>query len=59
MKEKFKFQWSQGRNEINGDNMSSIRREASRHFRNKVVRLVKMCLNETCSEVRSKGSREM
>jgi hypothetical protein len=30
-----KLQWLQDPSEINGDNLNNIRREASRHFRNK------------------------
>jgi hypothetical protein len=30
-----KLQWLQDTSEINGDNMNNVRREASRHFRNK------------------------
>jgi hypothetical protein len=30
-----KFQWLQDSSKINGDNLNSIRRDASRHFRNK------------------------
>jgi hypothetical protein len=29
------LQWLQDPNEINGDNLNNVRREASRHFRNK------------------------
>jgi hypothetical protein len=30
------LQWLQDPSEINGDNMNNLRREASRHFRNKI-----------------------
>jgi hypothetical protein len=30
-----KLQWFQDPSEINGDNLNNVRREASRHFRNK------------------------
>jgi hypothetical protein len=30
-----KLQWLQDPNEINGDNLNNVRREASRYFRNK------------------------
>jgi hypothetical protein len=30
-----KFQWLRNPSEIDGDNMSNVRRDASRHFRNK------------------------
>jgi hypothetical protein len=34
-KETAKLQWLQDPSEINGDNLNNVRREASRHFRNK------------------------
>jgi hypothetical protein len=35
------FQWLQNPNEINGDNLNNIRREASRHFWNKKRKYLK------------------
>jgi hypothetical protein len=29
------LQWLQGPNQINGDNLNNVRRDARRHFRNK------------------------
>jgi hypothetical protein len=34
-KKQSKLQWLQDPSEINGDNLNNVRREASRHFRNK------------------------
>jgi hypothetical protein len=34
-KKQAKLQWLQDPNETNGDNLNNIRRETSRHFRNK------------------------
>jgi hypothetical protein len=33
-KKQAKFQWLQDPNEMNGDDLNNVRREASRHFRN-------------------------
>jgi hypothetical protein len=40
-----KVQWLQDPNEVNEDNMSNARREASRHFRNKKWEYLKYRLN--------------
>jgi len=54
-----KMQWTQDPSQSNVDNLNNVRRDASRHFRNKkfgipkkLVRLIKMCLTETHSRVR-------
>jgi hypothetical protein len=39
-------QWLQNPSKINGDNMNNIRREASRHFRNKYREYQKGKINE-------------
>jgi hypothetical protein len=41
-----KLQWLQDPNEIHGDNLNSIRCEASRHFRNKKGDYLKHISNE-------------
>jgi hypothetical protein len=41
-----KLQWSQDPSEINGDNLNNIRRETSRHFRNKKRKYLKDICNE-------------
>jgi hypothetical protein len=56
-----KLQWLQDPSEINGDNLNNVRREASRHFRNKkredlktklmrLQRIVRTRTSETCIE---------
>jgi hypothetical protein len=56
-----KSQWLQDPSEINGDNLNNVRREASRHFRNKkreylktklmsLQRIVRTRTSETCIE---------
>jgi hypothetical protein len=41
-----KLQWFQDPSEINGDNLNNVRREASRHFRNKKKEYLKDKINE-------------
>jgi hypothetical protein len=41
-----KLQWLQDPHEINGDNLNNVRREASRHFRNKKREYLKDKINE-------------
>jgi hypothetical protein len=41
-----KLQWLQGPSEANEDNLSDVRREASRHFRNKKRESLKDKINE-------------
>jgi hypothetical protein len=41
-----KLQWLQNLTQINGDNLNNIRREASRHFRNKKREYLKVKINE-------------
>jgi hypothetical protein len=45
-REKAKLQWLQDASEINGDNLDNVRREASRHFRNKKSEYLKDKINE-------------
>jgi Txe/YoeB family toxin of Txe-Axe toxin-antitoxin module len=40
------LQWLQDPSEINGDNLNNIRRENSRHFRNKMREYMKDKINE-------------
>jgi hypothetical protein len=49
------LQWLQDPSEINGDNLNNVRREASRHFRNKKEYL-KNKINETARKVRTRTS---
>jgi hypothetical protein len=41
-----KLQWLQDPSEINGDNLNNVRRETSRHFRNKKREYLKGKINE-------------
>jgi hypothetical protein len=43
---KAKLQWLQDPSEINVDNLNNVRREASRHFRNKKREYLKVKINE-------------
>jgi hypothetical protein len=47
-----KLQWLQDPSEVNGNNLSDIRREASRHFRIEIREYVKNSINEheSCSK---------
>jgi hypothetical protein len=49
-----KFQWLQDQSEINGDNLSNIRREASRHFINKKREYLKAKLMSLQRTVRTR-----
>jgi predicted RNA-binding protein Jag len=42
-----KLQWLQDPSEVNEDNLSNVRQEASRHFRNKKREYLKDKINET------------
>jgi hypothetical protein len=54
-----KLQWLQDPREINWDNLNSIRREASRHFRNKKREYLKDKINERTTTVRTKNIRDL
>jgi hypothetical protein len=45
-----KLQWLQDQSEINGDNLSNIRRETSRHFRNKKREYMNDKIDELANE---------
>jgi hypothetical protein len=49
--------WLQGPSEINGDNLKHIRREASRHFRNKKREYLKDKINELATNGKNKNIR--
>jgi hypothetical protein len=51
-----KLQWLQDPSEINGDNLSNVRREASRYFRNKKRECLQDKINEL--ETNSKNKTE-
>jgi hypothetical protein len=48
------LQWLQDPCEINGDNLNNIRREASRHFRNKRRQYLKDEINELAMNSKNK-----
>jgi hypothetical protein len=49
-----KLQWLQDSIEVNEDNLSNVRREASRHFRNKK----RECLKDKINEIELKGKNK-
>jgi hypothetical protein len=50
-----KFQWLQDPNEIYGDNLNNVRREASIHFRNKKREYLKDKINELATNSKNKN----
>jgi hypothetical protein len=52
-----KLQWLQDPNEINGDDPNNVRREASRHFRNKKMQYLKDRINELATNSKNKNIR--
>jgi hypothetical protein len=52
------LQWLQDLSEINGDNQNNIRREASRHFRNKDMEYLKDKINELATNSKNKNTRD-
>jgi hypothetical protein len=57
-KKQAKMQWLQDPSEINGDSLNSIRREASRHFRNKKRESVKDKIDELATNSSNKNIRD-
>jgi hypothetical protein len=51
-----KLQWLQDPSEINGDNLKNVKRETSRHFRNKKSEYLKGKINELKRTVRIRTS---
>jgi hypothetical protein len=54
-----KFQWLQDPNEINGDNLNNVRREASRYFRNKKREYLKDKINKLATNSKNKNIRDL
>jgi hypothetical protein len=54
-----KLQWLQDPREANEDNLSDVRREGSRHFRNKKREYLKDEINELESDSKNKNIREL
>jgi hypothetical protein len=53
------LQWLQNPSEINGDYLSSVRREASRYFRNKKKEYLKDKINELATNSNNKNIRDL
>jgi hypothetical protein len=51
------LQWLQDPSEINGDNLNNLRRETSRHFRNKKREHLKDKIDELATNNRNKNIR--
>jgi hypothetical protein len=54
-----KLQWLQDPSEVKEDNLSNIRREASRHFRNKKREYLEEKINELESKSKNKSIRDL
>jgi hypothetical protein len=54
-----KLQWVQDPSEINGDSLKNIRRETSRHFRNKKREYLKGKINELAMNSKNKNIRDL
>jgi hypothetical protein len=59
VKETAKLQWLQDPSEINGDNLNNVRREASRHYKNKMREYLKYKINELATNSKNKNTREL
>jgi hypothetical protein len=53
------LQWLQDPSEVNGDNLDSVRREASRHFRNKWREYLNDKINELATNSKNKNIRDL
>jgi hypothetical protein len=58
-RKKGKLQWLQNSSEVNEENLSDVRREASRHFRNKKREYLKDKINELESNSKNKNIRDL
>jgi hypothetical protein len=54
-----KLQWLQHPSEINGDNLKNVRREGSRHFRNKKREYLKDKINELVTNSKNKNIKDL
>jgi hypothetical protein len=54
-----KIHWLRNPNQSNGDNLNSVRREASRHFRNKKKEYLKAKINELETNSKNKNIRDL
>jgi hypothetical protein len=53
-----KLQWLQDPSEINGDNLNNVRREASRHFRDKKREYLNDKINELATNSKNRNIRD-
>jgi hypothetical protein len=53
------LQWLQDQSEINVDNLNNVKREASRHFRNKKREYLKDKINELATNSKNKNIRDL
>jgi hypothetical protein len=53
------MQWLQNPNQSNVDNLNKVRREASRHFRNKKKKYLKAKINEHETNGKNKNIRDL
>jgi hypothetical protein len=58
-RKKAKLQWLQYPSEVNGDNLNNVRREASRHFKNKEREYMKDKINELATNSKNKNNRDL
>jgi hypothetical protein len=54
-----KIQWLENPNQSNEDNVNNVRREASRHFRNKKQEYLKAKINELETNSKNKNNRDL
>jgi hypothetical protein len=54
-----KIQWLENPNQNNGDNLHNVKREASRHFRNKKKEYLKAKINELETNSKNKNIRDL
>jgi hypothetical protein len=54
-----KLQWLRHPSEINGDNLNNVRRETSRHFRNRKREYLKGKINELAMNSKNKNIRDL
>jgi hypothetical protein len=54
-----KIQWLQNPNQSNGDNLNDVRREASRHFKNKKKEYLKARINEPETNSKNENIRDL
>jgi hypothetical protein len=59
LRKEAKLQWLQVPNEINGDNLNNVRREASSYFRNKKWKRLKDKINELAVNSKNKNIRDL